>query len=203
MAARREVWDELGGLEEELFAYYEDADLSLRCWQRGWQVIYVPTAVVVHRYEFSRNPVKFRLLERNRLTMVLTEFGPRHLALVAPALAVLEVGMIGYAAADGWLGAKLSAYGWLWRHRGWLRQRRRPRCRRRGVVPEHELAWLFADHLQPGNLPPPGPWCPSTGCCGPTGTWSAACSDPPSCDRPPAGSGSRHAGRVRCAGAPR
>jgi GT2 family glycosyltransferase len=154
MAARREVWDELGGLEEELFAYYEDADLSLRCWQRGWQVIYVPTAVVVHRYEFSRNQVKFRLLERNRLTMVLTEFGPRHLALVAPALAVLEVGMIGYAAADGWLGAKLSAYRWLWTHRRWLRQRRR-RLQAARVVPEHELTWLFADHLQPGNLPPP------------------------------------------------
>jgi len=154
MAARRQVWDELGGLEEELFAYYEDADLSLRCWQRGWQVIYVPTAVVVHRYEFSRNEVKFRLLERNRLTMVLTEFGPRHLALVAPALAVLEVGMIGYAAADGWLGAKLSAYGWLWSHRRWLRERRR-RVQAERVVPEHELTWLFADHLQPGNLPPP------------------------------------------------
>ncbi len=152
--ARRQVWDALGGLAEELFAYYEDADLSLRAWQRGWEVVYVPTAVVTHRYEFSRNPVKFRLLERNRLIMVLTEFGPRHLAVVAPALAVLELAMIAYAASDGWLGAKLGAYGWLWRNRRWLRRRRRELQRAR-VVPERDLVWLFADHLQPGNLPPP------------------------------------------------
>jgi len=154
LMARRQVWDALGGLADELFAYYEDADLSLRAWQRGWEVVFVPTAVVVHRYEFSRNPVKFRLLERNRLTMVLTEFGPRHLAVVAPALVVLELGMIAYAATDGWLGAKLGAYGWLWRHRRWLVERRRANQAAR-TVPERDLTWLFADHLQPGNLPPP------------------------------------------------
>ena len=110
--------------------------------------------MVQHRYEFSRNPVKFRLLERNRLIMVLTEFGPRHLAVVAPALVLLEVAMIAYAAGDGWLGAKLGAYAWLWRHRSWLHRRRREHQRAR-VVPERDLVWLFADHLQPGNLPPP------------------------------------------------
>jgi GT2 family glycosyltransferase len=159
LAARRQVWDALGGLADELFAYYEDADLSLRCWQRGWEVVFVPSAVVVHRYEFSRNPVKYRLLERNRLTMVLTEFGPRHLALVAPALAGLELAMIGYAASDGWLGSKLAAYRWLWRHRGWIRARRR-RIQAARVVPERDLVWLYAEHLQPGNLATPSALVP-------------------------------------------
>jgi GT2 family glycosyltransferase len=153
-ACRREVWDSLGGFADELFAYYEDADLSLRCWQRGWSVIYVPTAVVAHRYEFSRNPIKYRLLERNRLAMVLTCFGRRHLLLAAPAFLALELAMIVYAATDGWLGAKLAAYGWLFRNRVWLRDRR-ARLARDRVGRESDLTWLFADHLQPGNLPPP------------------------------------------------
>ncbi len=159
LMARRQVWEALGGLAPAFFAYYEDADLSLRCWHQGWEVVYVPTAVVEHRYEFSRNPVKFRLLERNRLAMVLTEFGPRHLVVVAPALAALEVAMVGYAASDGWLRPKLGAYRWLWRHRAWLRQRRR-QVQQARVVPERELVWLFSDRLQPANRPPPAALLP-------------------------------------------
>ena len=72
----------LGGFCEPMFAYCEDTDLSLRCWQRGWRVVLVPDAVVLHRYEFSRNPQKLFLLERNRLLMVLTVYSGRLLAAV-------------------------------------------------------------------------------------------------------------------------
>ncbi|MDP9072304.1 MAG: glycosyltransferase family 2 protein, partial [Actinomycetota bacterium] len=54
MALRRELWGELGGFDARYFAYHEDAELSVRCWQRGLRVVYVPQAVVIHRYEFSR-----------------------------------------------------------------------------------------------------------------------------------------------------
>jgi GT2 family glycosyltransferase len=151
---RRETWDLFGGLTDEFFAYYEDAELSLRCWQHGLQVIYVPGAVVVHRYEFSRNDRKFHLLERNRLILVLTSFGPRHLLLMAPAFIALEVAIVASAAAQGWLGAKLRGYVWLVRHRAWLR-RHRAAIQSRRTVSEAALAPLFTTRLQPGNLPPP------------------------------------------------
>ena len=45
MACRRSVWDDLGGFEERLFAYLEDADLSLAyVATAGWRSAYVPTA---------------------------------------------------------------------------------------------------------------------------------------------------------------
>ncbi len=53
MAMSRDVWDRIGGFEDRYFAYHEDAELSLRCWEQGLAVVYVPDAVVVHRYEFS------------------------------------------------------------------------------------------------------------------------------------------------------
>lgn len=152
MVCRREVWDALGGFPEEFFAYYEDADLSLRCWQRGWAVRFVPEAVVVHRYEFSRNLGKFELLERNRLAMVLTVFGPRHLLAVAPLALVLEVGLLLMASRQGWLGHKLDAYRWLLAHRRWLRTRRRAVQASR-VRTDAEMAPLFVTHLTPGNMP--------------------------------------------------
>lgn len=154
MVCRREVWEALGGFPDAFFAYYEDAELSLRIWQRGLEVIYVPTAVVVHRYEFSRNPIKYRLLERNRLAMVLTCYGPRQLLVTLPVLVAFEMVMVVYAAAEGWLPAKLSGYVWLARHWRWLRSRRADVQAQRTVT-EASLVPLFSDRLQPGNLPPP------------------------------------------------
>ena len=156
---RRATWDALGGLTEEFFAYYEDAELSLRCWHQGLEVHYVPRAVVVHRYEFSRNQLKYYLLERNRLILVLTALGPRHLLVMAPAFVALELAIVVSAAAQGWLGAKLRGYGWLVRHLGWLR-RHRALIQGQRTATEAALAERFTTRLQPGNLPPHGALLP-------------------------------------------
>ncbi len=38
------VWRRLGGFDEEYFAYHEDTELSIRIWQSGGRVVYVPDA---------------------------------------------------------------------------------------------------------------------------------------------------------------
>jgi GT2 family glycosyltransferase len=139
MAVRADVWRELGGFAEEYFAYLEDAELSLRCWQRGLRVVYVPEARVVHRYEFSRNPDKLFLLERNRLVLVLTAYEGRTLGLLAPALIGAEAGMVALSARDGWARQKVASLAWLVRHHGWIRQRRR-RLQSERTVPDGDLA---------------------------------------------------------------
>lgn len=151
LLCRREVWETLGGFDDEFFAYHEDADLSLRCWQRGLSIVYVPEAVVIHRYEFSRNTVKYHLVERNRLVMVLTAFGRRHLLMVAPALVGLELAMLVLAAAQGWLPEKLAGYRWLISNRRWLRERR-GRLQGSRVVSEARLTPLFTARLDPANM---------------------------------------------------
>jgi GT2 family glycosyltransferase len=151
---RREVWERLGGFDETFFAYYEDAQLSLRCWQLGLRVRFVPAAVAHHRYEFSRRPQKMELLERNRWQLLLTCFAGRTLALLAPVLAVLEVGFLAMAVAQGWAPQKLRSWRWLVAHRADIRRRRRAVQAAR-VVSDAELAPLLAVDLLPGNLPPP------------------------------------------------
>ncbi|MBW3548087.1 MAG: glycosyltransferase family 2 protein [Actinobacteria bacterium] len=151
MAMRREVWDTVGGMEVEMFAYYEDADLSLRCWQQGLSVAYVPDAVVVHRYEFSRNPRKLYLVERNRLCMVLTLYEARTLWLLGPALLGLELAVVALALSQGWSRQKLAGWAWLVRRRRWLRERRRVVQTARRVS-DRELGERFATSLSPGNL---------------------------------------------------
>ena len=150
MAMRRSLWEEMGGFDERYFAYHEDAELSLRCWQRGLRVVYVPEAVVIHRYEFSRNPRKYYLVERNRLMFVVTLFDGRTLALLAPAFMAVEMAMLITALAAGWWRQKVAGWTWLFGHRRHLRERRR-RLQGERSVPDRDLVTRFATHIDPGN----------------------------------------------------
>ena len=139
----------LGGFCEPMFAYCEDAELSLRCWQRGWRVVYVPDAVVEHRYEFSRNPRKLYLVERNRLLLVLTLWSGRLLALVALPLVALEVAVLAMAVRGGWARQKAAGWWWLLRNASLVRDRRREVQAAR-TVPDADLAHLLTGDVEPG-----------------------------------------------------
>jgi GT2 family glycosyltransferase len=151
LVVRRGVWDALGGFPEEFFAYQEDLDLSWRAWQRGWRVRYVPGAVVVHHYAFSRNPRKMYLLERNRLLFVLTSYGTRTLLLLAPALVGFELAMALVAGVQGWGRQKVAGWVWVLRHLGWVRSRR-AEVQAARVVPDRDLVGLWVARFSPVAL---------------------------------------------------
>ena len=125
MALRRQTWEALGGFYEPMFAYCEDTELSLRCWQRGWSVEYVPEAVALHAYEFHRSPLKMYLLERNRLVLIMTVYARRTLWLLALPLVGLELAVLVVSVRQGWWREKASGWWWLAVNFGTLRRRRR------------------------------------------------------------------------------
>ena len=45
---RRETFDEVGLLDEDLFMYGDDVDWCRRCWKAGWQVVFFPGAEAIH-----------------------------------------------------------------------------------------------------------------------------------------------------------
>lgn len=47
-AARRAVFEAVGGFDDAIFMYYEDVDLGLRIQQMGWQVWYLPDVFGMH-----------------------------------------------------------------------------------------------------------------------------------------------------------
>jgi N-acetylglucosaminyl-diphospho-decaprenol L-rhamnosyltransferase len=47
-AYRRTAWEQVGGLDEAIFAYMEDFDLALRLRSAGWEAALAPDAVGVH-----------------------------------------------------------------------------------------------------------------------------------------------------------
>ncbi len=94
MLVRRSAWEELGGFDESYFMYAEDMDLCWRARQAGWQVLYVPQAVVTHLQGRSTRRRPYRMLlahHRSALRFaVRTERGWRRplLPVVAAALAL-------------------------------------------------------------------------------------------------------------------
>jgi GT2 family glycosyltransferase len=155
MVMRRELWERFDGFAPEYFMYYEDPELSLRCWRAGLRVVFVPDAVVVHRYEFGRNPEKMYLVERNRLIAMFTLLEARTLALLVPVMVGVELAMLVLAVQQGWGRAKLRGWWWLLRNRGWVRSRRATLAPER-AVPDAAFAPLLATRLTQGSMELPG-----------------------------------------------
>ena len=71
---RREMLEDVGGLDATFFMYYEDTDLSWRMRLAGWKVLYEPTAVVDHVHAGSSgewSPMFTFHVDRNRLFMII------------------------------------------------------------------------------------------------------------------------------------
>jgi len=78
----RGMFNETGGFDHSFFLYCEDTDLGLRARRAGWKCVYVPEAVVYHRYSSTAgrvSPLKAYYVERNRLFLVLKNFPMRML----------------------------------------------------------------------------------------------------------------------------
>lgn len=48
LMVRRDVLESVGGLDEDYFVYWSDADLCARIRRRGWNIYSIPTARIVH-----------------------------------------------------------------------------------------------------------------------------------------------------------
>ncbi len=74
---RRAMLDEIGGFDEDFFAYADDAELGLRARIAGWKCLYIPDAVVRHHRGATlglRSSRRLELIERNRVLLAAKLF---------------------------------------------------------------------------------------------------------------------------------
>jgi GT2 family glycosyltransferase len=102
---RRAMLEEMGGFDEDFFAYADDAELGLRARMAGWECLYIPRAVVRHHRGATLGVLSMRrieLIERNRVLLAAKLF-PWSLLCLTPF----------------YYAARLAAGAWAaWRGKG-------------------------------------------------------------------------------------
>jgi len=117
-AIRSELWKHLGGLDEQLFMYYEETDLSWRAWLAGFACFYTPASMLYHDYRLKSSASALYYSARNRWVLLLKYWRIPTFFLLAPGLLLAELVDWGVSALNGRAGisAKLKSAGWLVRN---------------------------------------------------------------------------------------
>ncbi|MDP6539015.1 MAG: glycosyltransferase family 2 protein [Planctomycetota bacterium] len=90
MAMDAQVFEQVGGFDDEYFAYYEDVDLGWRTWLAGKDVWYVPTAECYHHHSSTSGrlpPEMIRVLQvRNPMLTCFKNYSDENLKRILPAM---------------------------------------------------------------------------------------------------------------------
>ena len=124
---------EYGLFEERMFMYLEDADVSWRLRQLGFDSYLVPAGTIYHKYSFAGRYGYYYHLEKNRYWLLGVYYRAATLLLLAPALLAMELGQWVFALLAGLGRQKARAAGFvlrpanvraLWRARRAAQKRR-------------------------------------------------------------------------------
>ncbi|MEM6675087.1 MAG: glycosyltransferase family 2 protein [Planctomycetota bacterium] len=95
MAMDAKAFFDVGGFDEEFFAYYEDVDLGWRTWVLGHEIHYVPTAICYHHHSSTSGrvpPERLRVLQvRNPQLACFKNYDDENLRRALPAIVSLGV----------------------------------------------------------------------------------------------------------------
>ena len=110
-----EALRELKGFDEDFFAYLEDAELSLRMTDAGYQMWYQPEARVLHRcppYGTPPSPFQIRQRDRNRRRIMRKHSSPgKRLLFLARFYVTRAILFGGYTVTGDWERARAILHG--------------------------------------------------------------------------------------------
>jgi GT2 family glycosyltransferase len=152
-AYRRGMLDDIGFLDPDFFLIYEDVDLSFRAQLRGYSCVFVPEAIVYHRYRKSIGnlPARPVFFSQRNIEFVYLKNMPLKLMLQwAPQRLVYELGSAVYFARRGsglaFWQAKLHALRSLP-----MMLRKRREIQRKRTVGDTQLASVMNKSLLSGK----------------------------------------------------
>ena len=139
MLVRRDVWDELRGIDPAFGLFRDDVDFGWRAYAAGHRVLLAPDAVVFHAEAAARGARRVAYPADDRRSALLVLFANLPLSALALSLpfnvvaSLLRAVFFATAKRPGAAGAELAALrGALWRAPR-LRRRRRPGINASGV----------------------------------------------------------------------
>jgi GT2 family glycosyltransferase len=116
MFIRADVFNEIGGFDEDYFIYVEETDLGWRTWLKGYRIIFVPESRVYHEFGTSQiilgakqnHLVKFHGT-KNYITTLIKNLGTREVVKIVPIHIILWLGIAGWSFFRG----NVREAGWV------------------------------------------------------------------------------------------
>lgn len=105
MLVRQEAIEEIGVMDEQFFMYGEETDWCYRFHEAGWQVLFTPTAEIIHLHGASTKQRKSEMTLQLRGSMLL--FWKKHKGRFAYSTACLLVAIFFVLRVPYWLGMGL------------------------------------------------------------------------------------------------
>ncbi len=127
---RKEVFEKVGLLDEDYFAYFEDVDICLRAQYVGFKAWFEPKAIIahVHKATSSKNLAFLEYLQFRNLTMTVIKDFPKELLLKDLnwlKIILVNVHTVYFLARQGYLPSALKAEVYVLTHLGELLEKRK------------------------------------------------------------------------------
>jgi len=100
-ALRKNDYEKIGGFDETFFLYAEDTDFSWRANIKGFQIRYVPTAIMKHDYRLEVSAAKIYHLEKGRYFVLRKYYPTFYFLMLLPSFLVAEILVLGYSVKTG------------------------------------------------------------------------------------------------------
>ncbi len=96
-ALKKDIYKKIGGFEDNIFLYMEDAELSWNINSKNFEIQYIPTSVIYHHYEFNLPVKKIYFVEMGRYIILRKYLTWKQYLLFSPSLILTEIITFSYA----------------------------------------------------------------------------------------------------------
>lgn len=152
MIVQREVFNKIGGFDEDYFMYWEEPDLCWRIWKLGYRVVFLPRGKVWHAYGTKEKKVSpawdtqiTYLGCRNQIaTIAKNGVGWQGLRMFLAVLSIWTILFLMFIARSDFKKARavLSAFGYLLANRKTLLNKRAELKKRLGSQFASDKYWF-------------------------------------------------------------
>lgn len=105
-ALKKADYEKIGGFDDNIFLYMEDAELSWRISINNHKILYVPKSVIYHDYNLEVKPEKIYHLEKGRYYILKKYFTKKIFVAFLPSILISEILTTGYSVLNGKKGLK-------------------------------------------------------------------------------------------------
>jgi GT2 family glycosyltransferase len=142
----KKIFDEVGLFDEKFFAYLDDTDFGWRAMKQGIKSFFAPSVIVYHKWSSTTkwSPLKYYLLERNRLICINTLFSKKTILKLRPFLKFIDFGVTKIYKKNGMLEEKKRADEFIEDNKEYL-ERKNIESQKKTIIDDFHVIKKFSD----------------------------------------------------------